>query len=93
MKRQIFKPYEQNQPMLLPPSVEEMIPGSHIVRVVNRMIGELDQRILEKQYKGGGTSAYDPGMLLKVIVYAYTQRVFSSRRIAKELRENIVVDP
>ncbi len=53
------------------------------------MIGELDQRILEKQYKGGGTSAYDPGMLLKVIVYAYTQRVFSSRRIAKELRENI----
>ena len=89
MKRQIFKPYEQNQPMLLPPSVEEMIPGSHIVRVVNRMIGELDQRILEKQYKGGGTSAYDPGMLLKVIVYAYTQRVFSSRRIAKELRENI----
>lgn len=89
MKRQIFKPYEQNQPMLLPPSVEELIPEHHIVRVVNRMIGELDQRILEKQYKGGGTSAYDPGMLLKVIVYAYTQRVFSSRRIAKELRENI----
>jgi len=89
MKRQIFKPYEQNQPMLLPPSLEEMIPEAHIVRVVNRMIGDLDQKILEKQYKGGGTSAYDPGMLLKVIVYAYTQRVFSSRRIAKELRENI----
>lgn len=89
MKRQIFKPYEQNQPMLLPPSLEEMIPEAHIVRVVNGMIGDLDQKILEKQYKGGGTSAYDPGMLLKVIVYAYTQRVFSSRRIAKELRENI----
>jgi transposase len=89
MKRQIFKPYEQNQAMLLPPSVEELIPETHIVRVVNRMIGEIDKKILEKQYKGGGTSAYDPEMLLKVIVYAYTQRVFSSRRIAKELRENI----
>lgn len=89
MKRQIFKRYEQKQAMLLPPSVEELIPENHLVRVVNRMIGEIDKRILEKQYKGGGTSAYDPGMLLKVIVYAYTQRVFSSRRIAKELRENI----
>ena len=89
MKRQIFKPYNQNQAMLLPPSVEELIPERHIVRVVNRMIGAIDNKILEKQYKGGGTSAYDPGMLLKVIVYAYTQRVFSSRRIAKEIRENI----
>lgn len=89
MKRQIFKVYEQNQAMLLPPSLEELIPETHIVRVVNRMMGEIDKKILEKQYKGGGTSAYDPEMLLKVIVYAYTQRVFSSRRIAKEIRENI----
>ena len=102
MKRQIFKPYEQAQAMLLPPSLEELIPEKHLVRVVNKMIEEIDKRVLERQYKGGGTSAYDPKMLLKVIVYAYTQRVFSSRRIAKELRENVnymwlsgmnVVDP
>ena len=89
MKRQIFKPYAPQQAMLLPPSLEELIPESHLVRVVSKMIEELDKRVLERQYKGGGTSAYDPQMLLKVIVYAYTQRVFSSRRIAKELRENI----
>ena len=75
--------------MLLPPIVEELIPETHIVRVVNRIIGEIDKKVLEKQYKGGGTSAYGPGILLKVIVYAYTQRVFSLRRIAKELRKNI----
>jgi len=75
--------------MLLPPSLEELIPENHLVRVVSKMIEEIDRRILEKQYKGGGTSAYNPQMLLKVIVYAYTQRVFSSRRIAKELRENV----
>jgi len=89
MKRQIFKPYEQQQAMLLPPSLEELIPEKHLVRVVNKMIEDIDKRILENQYKGGGTSAYDPQMLLKVIIYAYTQRVFSSRRIAKELRENV----
>jgi transposase len=89
MKRQIFKPYQQQQMMLLPPSLEELIPSGHLVRVVNEMIEEIDKNILEEQYKGGGTSAYDPVMLLKVIIYAYSQRVFSSRRIAKELRENV----
>jgi len=75
--------------MLLPPSLEELIPEGHLVRVVNAMVDELDIEPLEREYKGGGTSAYHPKMLLKVIIYAYTQRVFSSRRIAKELRENV----
>lgn len=89
MKRQIFKSYEPQQAMLLPPSLEELIPENHLVRVVSKMIEGIDKRILESQYKGGGASAYDPQMLLKVIVYAYTQRVFSSRRIAKGLREDV----
>ena len=89
MKKQIFKPYEQNQPMLLPPNLEELIPSSHLVRVVNEIIERIDIEPLIRQYKGGGTSAYHPKMLVKVIVYAYTQRVFSSRQIAKALRENI----
>lgn len=89
MKKQIFKPYEPQQAMLLPPSLEELIPEGHLVRVVNKMIEQIDKKVLERQYKGGGTSAYDPQMLLKVIVYSYTQRAFSSRKIAKELRENV----
>ena len=66
-----------------------MIPEGHLVRVVNEMINDVDRSILEAQYKGGGTSAYDPQMLLKVIIYAYTQRIFTSRQIAKALRENV----
>jgi transposase len=89
MKKQVYKPYNQDQPMLLPPNLDELIPEGHLVRVVNAMVDELDIEPLERQYKGGGTSAYHPKMLLKVIIYAYTQRVFSSRRIAKELRENV----
>lgn len=89
MKTQIFKPYEQNQPMLLPPSLEEMIPEGHMVRIVDEMIDQIDLGPLKRQYKGGGTSAYHPRMLLKVMIYAYTQRTFSSRQIAKALRENV----
>jgi transposase len=89
MKKQLFKPYTQNQPMLLPPNLEDMIPEGHLVRVVNEMIDQIDMEPLLNQYKGGGTTAYHPKMLLKVIIYAYTQRTFSSRQIAKALRENI----
>ncbi len=89
MKRQVFKSYQQEQSLLFPPNISEMIPEGHLVRVVNEMINDVDRSILEAQYKGGGTSAYDPQMLLKVIIYAYTQRIFTSRQIAKALRENV----
>ena len=59
--------------------------------MVNEVIDELDLSKLKKQYKGGGTSSYHPRMMLKVLVYAYTQRRYSSRQIAKALRENISV--
>ena len=78
--------------MLLPPNLEELIPEGHLVRVVNEMLEAIDKHILEAQYKGGGTSAYDPKMLLKVMIYAYSQPVFSSRRIVKELRDGGYVD-
>jgi transposase len=84
-----FKPYIQGQPSLIPPSWEELIPGEHVVRVVNRAIEKIELEPLLRKYKGGGTSSYHPQMMLKVLIYAYTQRVYSSRQIAKALRENV----
>jgi len=76
------------QPSLIPPSWDELIPAEHVVRVVNRAIDKIDVEPLLKKYKGGGTSSYHPQMMLKVLVYAYTQRIYSSQQIAKALREN-----
>jgi transposase len=84
-----FKSYQQNQPMLLPPSLDEMIPEGHMVQLVNNFVETIDLSILIATYKGVGTSSYHPKMLLKVLVYAYVNKVYSSRRIAAELRENI----
>ena len=78
-----------NQVALLPPSYEEIIPADHLVRVVNKAVEAIDVSALLAQSKGGGTSSYHPKMLLKVLVYAYAERIYSSRRIAKALRENI----
>ena len=66
-----------------------MIPANHLVRVVNRAVERIDLEALLRKYKGGGTSSYHPRMMLKVLVYAYTQRTYSSRQIAKGLRENV----
>mgnify|MGYP001179134233 CR=1 FL=1 len=55
MKKVVFKRYVQNQLMLLPPSLEEMVPDNHPVRVVNEVIERVDISALEGSYKGGGT--------------------------------------
>lgn len=85
----VFKKYHQDQLSLLPESLEELIPSNHLVRVVNDAIEEMDINPLIESYKGGGTSSYHPKMMLKVLVYAYTEKIYSSRRISKALRENI----
>jgi transposase len=77
------------QMVLLPTDLEELIPENHLVRVVNEFVERMDLASLEAKYVGGGTSSYHPKMMLKVYIYAYTQKVFSSRRIAKALRESI----
>jgi transposase len=85
----IFKSYVMNQISLMPPSYEEVIPAKHIVRTINKAVERIDLDSLMAQYKGGGTSSYHPKMMLKALVYGYSQRIYSSRRIAKALREDI----
>ena len=85
----VFKPYAMGQMMLMPQSYEELIPEGHVVRVVDQAVARIDVDSLLAQYAGGGTSSYHPQMMLKVLVYAYCQKIYSSRKIAAALRENI----
>lgn len=89
MKKVAFKNYSVGQISMLPPSLEELIPEDHLVRVVNQMVDQIDLSPLLLKYKGGGASSYHPRMMLKVLVYAYSEKTYSSRRIAKALRENV----
>ncbi|HGE69185.1 TPA: transposase, partial [Candidatus Poribacteria bacterium] len=69
--------------------LEELIPEGHLVRVVNKIIDGIEMDSFLENYKGGGTSSYHPKMMLKLIVYAYVDKIYTSRRIAKALRENV----
>lgn len=86
---QRFKEYNQQQNWLLPPSIEELIPQDHPVRVVNGVIEQLDLQTLLRTYSKEGNPSYHPKMMLKVMVYAYMDNIYSSRKIEKAMRENI----
>jgi transposase len=85
----VFKDYNPNQMMLLPPSLEEMIPESHPVRVVNQVIDTIDMDPLVSKYKGGGCSSYHPRLMMKVLIYGYLTNTYSSRKIEEALHQNI----
>jgi len=86
----VFKAYNQAQMQLLPQDFDEFVDQNHAARAVDRMIEAVPLEKLERIYAGGGTSSHHPKMLLKVLVYAYSDGIRSSRRIAKSLRENII---
>lgn len=84
-----FKPYNQNQLMVLPPTFDELIPPTHPVRIVNQIIDQINLDPLLQKYKGGGSSSYHPRMLLKVLVYGYLCNIYSSRKLESATQENI----
>ena len=89
MAKVVFKSYNPNDNLLLPPCLGDYLPQNHPARVVSAMIDRLDISGIEAGYAGGGTSSYNPRMLLKVIVYAYLNNVYSGRQMEKLLVENI----
>lgn len=84
----MFIQYTMDQ-LCLPMDLEELIPSNHLVRVVNAAINGLDDVLFTSAYPGGGRDSYHPKMMTKIIVYAYTQKIYSSRQIAKAVRESV----
>jgi transposase len=82
------------QSSLFPPSLDELVPDDHPVRVVAAFVGalELGELGFERAEAGGmGRPAYDPADLLKLYLYGYLNRIRSSRRLERECRRNVEV--
>lgn len=85
-----FKEYHQHQIMLMPPSLDDKVPGDHLARYISKVVDTLEISEIEAGYSELGCHAYHPRMLLKVLVYGYSIGVRSSRRMQKALREDVV---
>lgn len=88
-KKPVFKDYDPYQLSLLPPSLNELIPENHVVRLVQRIIDEIDIDSLILKYSGGGSSSFHPRMMLKIIIYGYISNIYSSRKIEEAVSSNI----
>src|SRR3974377_725897 len=86
-----FRPYVPEQELLLPPSVKDWLPDDHLAYFVGDLVDELDLSAIVAPYEAGerGFPPYHPVMLTKVLLYAYCVGVYSSRRIARRLMEDV----
>lgn len=85
----VFKEYNQQQIQLLPPSLEDLVPADHLVRIVNQVVEKLDLSSIINHYEGGGTSAYHPKMMTKVLLYGYAMKIYTGRKLAKALSQDV----
>lgn len=89
MAKALFKPLPLNSPELFPVNIFERIPENHPVHLINDVVDKLDISKIIAEYKGGGTTSFSPRMMLKVLFYSYLSNIYSCRKIAKALNENI----
>jgi len=88
-----FKTYDYRQRVLLPVSLEDqLMPGTLEFAIHTLVEKRLDMSIFEGKYRNDetGRAAYDPKILLKVVLLAYSRGLISSRRIEQVCRENVV---
>ena len=81
--------YSQHQMLMFPPSVRSLIEDDHLCLVVDDVVKVLDLSCLYQKVSPEGNPAYHPAMMLKILFYSYASGIFSSRKIAKAMRENI----
>lgn len=76
---------------LLPPSVQDLVPPGHVAHFVRDTVREgLDlTAILSSYEEERGYPPYHPGMMTALLLYAYSQGVYSSRRIARACEERL----
>ena len=89
MSKPKFKSYNQGQVTLFPPSLDEKVPENSPARIINQIVDSLDLSKVFDTYKGGGTTAYNPRMMLKVVLYSYLNNTYSSRKIEQALTDRV----
>lgn len=84
-----FVSVDRDTAYLLPPSVDEWLPGDHLARFVVEVIDRLDLDELTSQYAGRGSAAHHPAVLLGLLIYGYANGVHSSRKIERATYDSV----
>jgi transposase len=86
-----YLPYEPQQMLLLPEVLQEWLPEGHLAHFISDTVDTLDLSAFHARYDKDGprNQPFHPAMMVKVLVYGYATGVFSSRKIARRLHEDV----
>jgi transposase len=87
-----YKHYDYAQPAMVPVSLEKQLTPGTLEFAIHVLVQRyVDTAIFERRYKNDdtGCAAYDPEVLLKVVLFAYSRGIISSRKIEQACRENM----
>jgi len=87
-----FKPYSYEQMLLIPVDLKNQLQPGTFEFALNAIVDEMDLSIFEGRFHNDetGAPAYDPAILLKIVLFAYSRGITSSRQIERACRENVV---
>jgi transposase len=84
-----FRNFDRQTGFLLPPSVDDWLPERHLARFVAEVIDGFDLRTMIRAYRGSGSAAHHPRMLLGLLVYGYATGIFSSRKLERATYDSV----
>jgi transposase len=86
-----FRPWDVDQIWLLPPSIQDLVPSGHMAHFIRDTVrsGLELSALLDSYEEERGYPPYHPGMMVALLLYGYSQGVYSSRRIARGCEERL----
>ena len=82
-------PVESKQRLLFPSNIFDLLPSNHECYLYKDIFHQLDTSSLENRYSRKGQNAYHPRLIVSILIYSYSQGIFSSRQIEKRCNEDL----
>ena len=82
-------PVEFNQHLLFPSNIFDLLPQGHDCFLYADLFQQIDTSRLESLYSIKGQNAYHPKLIVSILIFAYSQGVFSARKIEKRCHEDL----
>ncbi len=82
-------PEEYKQGMLFPGNVFDLLPKDHCCFVYEDIFQQIDTTSLMGNYSRKGQNAFNPRLITSILIYAYSQGIFSSRQIQQKCSEDL----
>ncbi|MFV1962923.1 MAG: transposase, partial [Acidimicrobiia bacterium] len=89
-RSKVFRRYDRDQSFLMPPSIDDWLPEGHTARFIAETVELLDLSVVYDSYvEASGAPPYDPTMMLKLLFYAYSTGVTSSREMERRCHVDV----